>query len=207
MRWFRHRRVFDSASQVTARTGDRWLDSLLSRVDATLDEPTDELASTVLAQRVCELADRRSHMRLDDQRPPERSLSGDTKVVSPSRSSVTKVAAMGYRTQDGLADYGFSIEFQSDVGWRVYIIFQPYQGHGDSLKLPYQSIDRDGRPYVNWSAKIDSLGDARTVAALWAELTQRYHRTQEENALWAELTPGLANIQPRHGRVRRGEGG
>ncbi len=28
-----------------------------------------------------------------------------------------------YRTQDGLADYGFSIEFQSDVGWRVYIIF------------------------------------------------------------------------------------
>lgn len=27
------------------------------------------------------------------------------------------------RMQDGLADYGFSIEFQSDVGWRVYIIF------------------------------------------------------------------------------------
>jgi hypothetical protein len=28
-----------------------------------------------------------------------------------------------YWTQDGLADYGFSIEFQADVGWRAYIIF------------------------------------------------------------------------------------
>jgi hypothetical protein len=34
------------------------------------------------------------------------------------------MAVMNYRTQDGLADYAFSIEFQSDVGWRTYIIFQ-----------------------------------------------------------------------------------
>lgn len=33
------------------------------------------------------------------------------------------MAVRNYRTQGGLADYGFSIEFQSDVGWRVYIIF------------------------------------------------------------------------------------
>ncbi len=91
------------------------------------------------------------------------------------------MAVMDYRTQDGLADYGFSIEFQSDAGWRVYIIFQPFhQGHDDSLQLPYQSIDGDGRRYVNWSSKLDSLGDAKTVAALWAELIQRYQPSQEQ---------------------------
>jgi hypothetical protein len=90
------------------------------------------------------------------------------------------MAVMDYRTRDGLADYGFSIEFQSDVGWRAYIIFQlSPPGQDDSLQLPYQSVDHNGRRYVNWSAKIDSLGDAKTVAALWAELIQCYHRTEE----------------------------
>lgn len=91
------------------------------------------------------------------------------------------MAVMEYRTQDGLADYGFSIEFQSDVGWRSYIIFQlSQQGHDDSLSLPYQSIDHNGRRYVDWSAKIDSLGDAKTVAALWAELIQRHQCAEEQ---------------------------
>jgi hypothetical protein len=83
------------------------------------------------------------------------------------------MAVMDYRTQDGLTDYGFSIEFQSDVGWQVYIIFQ---GHHDSLSLLHQAIDHNGRCYVNWPAKIDSLGDAKTVAGLWVELIQRYRR-------------------------------
>jgi len=90
------------------------------------------------------------------------------------------MTVMTYRTQDGLADYGFSIEFQSDMGWRAYIIFQLPQGHDDSLPLPYQAIDHDGRYYVNWSAKIDSLGDAKTIATLWAELIQRHHPTEEQ---------------------------
>ncbi len=98
------------------------------------------------------------------------------------------MAVMDYRTQDGLADYGFSIEFQSDEGWRVYIIFQPFhQGHDDSSDLPYQSFDHNGRRYVNWSSKLDNLGDARTVAALWAELIHRYQRTQEQNAFLTKL--------------------
>jgi hypothetical protein len=91
------------------------------------------------------------------------------------------MVVMGYRTQDGLADYGFSIEFQSDVGWRAYIIFQlSHQDHDDSLLLPYQSPDRNERCYVNWPARIDSLGEAKTVAALWAELTQRYQHTEKQ---------------------------
>lgn len=90
------------------------------------------------------------------------------------------MAVMNYRTQDGLADYGFSIEFQSEVGWQVFIIFQPLRSGCDNSELPYQSIDRNGRRYVNWSSKLYSLGDAKTVASLWAELVQRYLRTQEQ---------------------------
>jgi hypothetical protein len=63
----------------------------------------------------------------------------------------------------------------------VYIVFQPfYHGHDDSLQLPHQSIDRNGRRYANWPSKLDSLGDAKTVATLWAELSQRYQRTPEQ---------------------------
>jgi hypothetical protein len=91
------------------------------------------------------------------------------------------MAVMDYRTRDGLADYGFSIKFQSDKGWRVYIIFQPVNhGHDDNLNLPYQSIDDNGRRYVDWPDKVDNLGDAKTVAGLWAELVHSYRRAQEQ---------------------------
>ena len=104
------------------------------------------------------------------------------------------MAVMDYRTQDGLADYGFSIEFQPDVGWRVYIIFQSfYQYHDDSPQLPYQSIDCNGRRYVDWSAKLNILGDARTVAALWPELIQRNQLAQE---------PRRSNNEPAKGPRR-----
>ncbi len=86
------------------------------------------------------------------------------------------MVAMDYRTQDGLAEYGFSIEFQLEAGWRVYIIFRPFcYDHGDSTQSPHQSIDCNGRRSVQWPSKIDSLGEARTVAALWAEFTHRYY--------------------------------
>ncbi|MGH3867511.1 MAG: hypothetical protein ACRDQ4_15500 [Pseudonocardiaceae bacterium] len=89
------------------------------------------------------------------------------------------MAVMDYRTQDGLADYSFSVEFQSDVGWRVYIIFRPpYQDNDDNSQWLYQATDCRGRSYVNWSAKLDNLGDAKTVAARWAEIShQRAQRT------------------------------
>jgi hypothetical protein len=95
---------------------------------------------------------------------------------------------MDYQTRDGLTYYGFSIDFESARGWRVYIIFQPSShGNDDSLKLPYQARDDTGRRYVDWSEKIDNLADAKTVAALWAEVTQRYQRTQEKHALYVKL--------------------
>lgn len=128
---------------------------------------------------------------MDNERdhPPEK---GD-----PDREGKT-MAVMGYRTQDGLADYGFSIDFLPRIGWRVYIVFQPFhQSDDDSLRLPYQAIDDDGRRYVDWSEKIDSLGDAKTVAALWAELVQSYRRTQEQKALYAELMERYRRTQER----------
>ena len=86
------------------------------------------------------------------------------------------MAVMDYRTQDGLADYGFSIEYDPGRGWRVYIIFQPlhYSSHNEGMKLPHLAVDDNGRQYVNWPSKLESLGEAKTVAALWAELIQRH---------------------------------
>jgi len=93
------------------------------------------------------------------------------------------MAVMDYRTQDGLANYGFSIEYDAKSGWRVYIAFQPLcQADHDDPRLPHQAIDRNGRRYVDWPSKLDGLGDAKTVAALWAELIQSYwHATSKES--------------------------
>jgi hypothetical protein len=98
------------------------------------------------------------------------------------------MAVMDYRTRDGLADYGFSIEHQSNTGWRVYIIFQPFQqGRNGNLPLPYESVDDEERRYVDWPGKLDSLGDAKTVAARWAELAQRDLRARQQHALYVKL--------------------
>jgi hypothetical protein len=109
------------------------------------------------------------------------------------------MTVMDYRTRDGLADYGFSIDYEPDRrGWRVYIIFQSFhQGHDGSLPLPYQSIDDEGRRYVDWPEKLNSLGEARIVAALWAEVDQRYQRTQEQRALYVEMIERYQRTQER----------
>jgi hypothetical protein len=95
------------------------------------------------------------------------------------------MTVVDYQTRDGLDEFGFSVEFQSNTGWRVYIIFEPFTwSDGQEMNLPYQSVDHEGRRYVNWSSKIDTLGEARTVAEIWAELVQR---TQRERAIHVEL--------------------
>lgn len=91
------------------------------------------------------------------------------------------MAVMDYQTRDGLADYGFSLEHRPEIGWRAYIIFLPIDTPRDETALlPYRSVDHDGRPYINWSGKIASIGEARTVAALWAELMQRHRANHKE---------------------------
>lgn len=82
-----------------------------------------------------------------------------------------------YRTKDGLADYGFSFERQSDSSWRVYVDSMPSYGRRDtSLSVTHRLTD-GGRYYVCWSQKLRSEADARKVAAKWADLTQEYIKT------------------------------
>jgi hypothetical protein len=117
------------------------------------------------------------------------------------------MTVMDYRTRDGLADYGFSIEFQPDVGWRVYIIFQPFQqSHEDSRDLPYQSTDDKGRCFVDWPGKLASLGEAKTVAGLWAELAERHLRIQQQNALYVQLIEHYWHAQ-KHKKTTRSKPG
>jgi hypothetical protein len=99
-----------------------------------------------------------------------------------------KIMVVDCQTNDGLAHFGFSIEFQQDTGWRVFIIFDPFHRDRDHpLDLPYQSVDNAGRRYVDWSAKINTLDEAKIVARTWSELIHRDKRAQEERALYVEL--------------------
>jgi hypothetical protein len=106
------------------------------------------------------------------------------------------MVVMDYRTRDGCTNYGFSIEPQPDDGWRVYIIFRPLRYASDhALQLPYQSVDNKGRCYVDWPSRLDSLGEAKTIAGLWAELVEPYRRAQEQKALYVELIEGYLHAK------------
>jgi hypothetical protein len=51
------------------------------------------------------------------------------------------MTVMDYRTRDGLAAYGFSIEPHPGAGWRVYIIFIPSYQSNKIPDLPYEPVD------------------------------------------------------------------
>ena len=81
-----------------------------------------------------------------------------------------------YRTCDGAADYGFSIE-RSGGEYRIYITRQPAYGRRDtSLHATHRLCD-GRRYYVCWTRPIRSVEDAKAVARAWAESTQRYVRS------------------------------
>ncbi|MCU1608554.1 MAG: hypothetical protein JWM45_470 [Pseudonocardiales bacterium] len=98
------------------------------------------------------------------------------------------MAVMDYQTRDGLTYYGFSIDFEPGIGWRVYIIFQPFhQGHDDSLQLPYQARDIPGAAMWTGPRRSITWQTQKLLPALWAEVAQRYQRTQEQHALYVKL--------------------
>ena len=82
-----------------------------------------------------------------------------------------------YRTKDGLADYGFSLERQSDASWRAYIDSAPGYGLRSSDQHSTHRLRDGNRWYVCWTGRFQTETDARNVAALWADRTQRYIRT------------------------------
>ena len=79
-----------------------------------------------------------------------------------------------YRTRDGQADYSYSIEQQRDGTWRVYIEGQPdYKGRDNDAHTTHRLSD-GGRKYICWTAPLQTLGQAKQVAAMWADATQKY---------------------------------
>lgn len=79
-----------------------------------------------------------------------------------------------YRTRDGLYDYQFSFEEQSDHSWLIFILYQPsYNGRRTDNHSTHR-LTRRNRYYVCWTRKLTSLAEAKQVAALWAEATQSY---------------------------------
>ncbi|MGH3944997.1 MAG: hypothetical protein ACRDSI_08140 [Pseudonocardiaceae bacterium] len=95
------------------------------------------------------------------------------------------MAVMNYRTQDGRADYGFSIEFRPDKGWRIYIIsIRSRTAKTTTRNFPTKPSTTDG---VTWTGHRSSQPRRReNNFALWAELAQRYHHTQEEKRFYTE---------------------
>lgn len=80
-----------------------------------------------------------------------------------------------YRTQDGEADYEFSLEEQEGGAWRAYIVSQPsYQSRDRSLDATHRLVDGQGRFYVCWNTPMRKVDDLKTIAALWSDRTQRY---------------------------------
>ncbi len=79
-----------------------------------------------------------------------------------------------YRTKDGRADYGFSFERQWDGSWRAYVVSQPSYGSRDTSASATHRLSDGGRHYICWTQPLRSETDARQVAALWADRTQRY---------------------------------
>ena len=105
----------------------------------------------------------------DDAVPPG-TFHSEKDVVPPG----TFHGTVYYRTQDGRADYGFSVERQGNGTYRPYITSQPgYAGRADDPHSTHRNSDGD-RKYVCWTHALRSEGEAQQVAAKWADATQQY---------------------------------
>ena len=82
-----------------------------------------------------------------------------------------------FRTSDGLSDYLFRFEEQSDRTWRAYIQRQPsYRGRATDAHSTHRLSDASGE-YICWDHPLQTLDDAMRVAASWANNTQEYIRS------------------------------
>ncbi|HKS51991.1 MAG TPA: hypothetical protein VJS67_08990 [Pseudonocardiaceae bacterium] len=107
------------------------------------------------------------------------------------------MVVMAYRTHDHIADFGFSLEYQPEIGWRVYVVFYHHRINDRARRFPYQSVDRNGRHYVDWDGRIGSLGEARIVAELWAEIVKDYQRAEVRTKSNEAATRKTPTTKPR----------
>lgn len=84
-----------------------------------------------------------------------------------------------YRSSPNGRDYSFTFSLVGG-GWRIHINNSPDYEDRDSGSVATHRIDIATRPYVCWApdgrnmAPIESLEQAQSVAALWADCTENY---------------------------------
>jgi hypothetical protein len=110
--------------------------------------------------------------------PSDREPDQEPEIELPiTASAEMRSYRTSYRTKDRNADYTFLFEEQTDGSWRAYIERQPsYRGRATDAHSTHRLSDGN-RQYVCWTSSLDSLEDAKQVAALWADKTQDYIRT------------------------------
>lgn len=82
-----------------------------------------------------------------------------------------------YRTKDGRADYGFTLEEQNDGSLRAYVDSMPsYGSRSTSLHTTHRLTD-GGRHYICWDRKIYNEESLKAVVASWSDKTQEYIKT------------------------------
>jgi broad specificity polyphosphatase/5'/3'-nucleotidase SurE len=105
-------------------------------------------------------------------------VSATTRLVNaPTTGHDPRKKTMFYRTRDGREDYQFSFEQQRDGTWRAYIESQPNYGGRDSDAHTTHRLSDGSRKYVCWTDPLDTLAQAKQVAAMWSDATQEYIRT------------------------------
>src|SRR6266705_6301425 len=81
-----------------------------------------------------------------------------------------------YQTSNG-TEYEFLFEKQDNGSIRIEIVKQPDYGSRDESPLWTHRTYGGKRYYVDWATPINSLSDAKQVAAEWAKRTERYIKT------------------------------
>jgi hypothetical protein len=82
-----------------------------------------------------------------------------------------------YRGSGGV-DFSFRFAWIAPQNtWRVYIENQPSYGSRNTSAHASHRLGLPGRPYVCWTNSLRTYAEARSVAALWADATQRYIAT------------------------------
>jgi hypothetical protein len=82
-----------------------------------------------------------------------------------------------YRASDGSCDYEFSFEEQTDGTWRPYIMNQPSYNGRETDQHSTHRLSDGSRKYICWDRLLETLEEAKKVAAIWADKTQEYIRS------------------------------
>ena len=83
-----------------------------------------------------------------------------------------------YKTSDGTRTrYEFAFEKQSNGSWRAYIEDQPDYGSRAAGAHSTHRLSDGNRKYICWDSRINTLEEAKQVAAVWSDKTQEYIRT------------------------------